>query len=164
MAPNTTTAPPLQPCHNDWAAPRLQSARPSQTRTDNSSTKAPPQGPARSRLRRASINFGERQAQCGKKTEFSESRSSVMPSATSYKSPRRTGAREAMTWRRPCLATNYNPVTTIGPLHGCNPARPSQTRTIFGRSWEVGREEEKVRETTRGRERKTNLGASRCGE
>ena len=48
----------LQPCHNDWAAPRLQSARPSWTRTDDSTTKAQPPSPGEART-----NFGERQAQ-----------------------------------------------------------------------------------------------------
>ena len=64
---------PTTPCHNDWAASRLQSARPSWTRTDDSSTKAPPQGQrergsaGRAPPRRGpsgSCHFGERQAQC----------------------------------------------------------------------------------------------------
>ena len=64
---------PTTPCYNDWAASRLQSARPSWTRTDDSSTKAPPQGQrergsaGRAPPRRGpsgSCHFGERQAQC----------------------------------------------------------------------------------------------------
>ena len=76
--------------------------------------------------RASTLERGKRSA---KNTEFSESRSSVMPSANSYKSPRRTGAREATTWRRPCCERSQDrcppppqlqPCYTIGPLRGCN--------------------------------------------
>ena len=53
-ATSTTTTTLL----HDWAASRLQSASPSWTRTDDSTTKAQPPSPGEART-----NFGERQAQ-----------------------------------------------------------------------------------------------------